>query len=132
VCHECAHTFFPGFSYQPRYRCSPMTAAVSDRELESLCDLAASELLLPERLFAPLARDNPLAITTVEYLADEFDASLIATATRLIKGRPEPSALLTFEFRQAPREIGTDAPPKLRLQTSVTSGPWPSFRRHTR
>ena len=29
ICHECGHTFFPGFALQPRYRCSPAARTFS-------------------------------------------------------------------------------------------------------
>ncbi len=55
VCHECGHTFFPGFQRRPRYRCSPGGSPTDHRQLrgqrqhargeqpqvEQLCDIAA-------------------------------------------------------------------------------------------
>lgn len=147
VCHECGHTFFPGFARQTRYRCTPgqvqppsLRASPSGlvspvdreaRELEQLCDLAASELLLPEALFAPDARASVFALSSVIALTDEYEASLEATARRFVLSQPEPSAFVVFRPAQKPSEYGSDAPAQLRVTAStISGGGWPFIPRH--
>src|SRR5687768_518731 len=36
ICHECAHTFFPGFSRRPQYRCAPGPRAAGRQDVEYL------------------------------------------------------------------------------------------------
>src|SRR5207249_909797 len=79
VCHEAAHTFFPGFTDQARFRCT------GPRDpLEKRCDLAATELLLPRRFFLHDLREASFDLDTVEELSDQYEASIEATALRLV------------------------------------------------
>ncbi len=78
VCHEVAHVALdipadhsaPSWSYSRR---SPGEIA---------CDIFAAELLLPYRLFKPRVDAADMGLTAVRELADEFEASLISTASR--------------------------------------------------
>ncbi len=45
----------------------------------------ATELLLPDFMFAPRARNRPITFQTVQELASEFKTSLTATAIRLVE-----------------------------------------------
>ena len=130
VCHECGHTFFPGYALQPQFRCAPTSTRGARDPIEGLCDIAASELLLPTKLFEPAGRQAGLSLPAIDELAEMFDASKLATAHRLINVQQRPAAVLTFATRQAPREAGTDAEPKLRLQSAALVHNWPFFRRH--
>ena len=144
VCHECAHTFFPGFQRNPQYRCDPhvgerlnavrrrkrTNGAASGRQhlyidVEQLCDVAASELLLPRRLFAADMLDFEFGLPQLEDLGARYGASLEATARRLVALHPEPIALVIFRVMQSPREYGTDVPERLRVASRLTSGDWP-------
>jgi hypothetical protein len=128
--HECGHTFFPGYASATQYRCSPTVRLSESPDLEALCDVASSELLLPRRLFVPDALGAPFGLPTIEHLAAAYEASLEATGHRLVNTWPEPTALLTLSRRQKPREAGTHAPPRLRLDQANTQGSWPYFLRH--
>lgn len=130
VCHECAHTFFPGFATQTRYRCSPAIRPAQNPDLEGLCDVAAGELLFPSRFFAPDVRAATFGLGDLEVLAGRYDASLEATGHHLVSSWPEPSVLMTFTVRQSPREVGSSAEPKLRLDTAHPEGGWPFFVKH--
>jgi hypothetical protein len=54
----------------------------------------AAELLLPERMFLPVARSLPLTLATVHSLAATFETSLTATAIRLIQVGPQPAMVV--------------------------------------
>jgi Zn-dependent peptidase ImmA (M78 family) len=56
----------------------------TDKEEELLCDIAASELLLPGSLVRPAARASGWCLETVLELSERFDASREATARRLV------------------------------------------------
>lgn len=127
VLHEAMHTFCPGFS-ETKFRCNPN---VAKGLVEELCDQGASELLLPRRFFLPELRDLGLTVDTLTELAPHYEASVEATGIRAVDLWPGPAALLVFRTRLKPSEAGTpDAEPKLRLDWSHTSGPWPFLRRH--
>lgn len=130
VCHECAHIFFPGYQLVPRYRCDPGDSRIDEVRLERLCDVGASELLLPRRLFEPAAYEAGFGLDSLENLAHAFNASLPATGRRLLDNVDAPAALLSFEPGLSARDRKTGAPPKLRLQYAITTGDWPYFRRN--
>lgn len=128
--HEITHTFFPGYSLQPQYRCAPSATPRDPLDVEALCDIGAAELLLPSRLLRPRVGERP-TLQLVEDLADEFDASLVATASRAAVLSTRPAAVLTLEVANKPSESGTTAEPQLRVQTAASHGPgWPFIPKH--
>lgn len=139
ICHECGHTFFPGFQRQTHFRCSPkpVHAAATNplrasdaQQLERLCDVAASELLLPRQMFTAEVRSSVFALSSVATLATRYEASLEATARRFIAAQTDATALVILQVVQKPREFGTLAPEKLRVTSSHVSGSWPFLLRH--
>lgn len=139
ICHESGHTFFPGYRRRPRFRCDPGLALParggdrgrqSDQELEQLCDLAASELLMPATFFFRDAQAAAFGLDDLEMLADIYGASLEATARRMVGRGGEPQALVVLRSMQAPAQRGTDAPAKLRVASAVTFGDWPFIPRY--
>jgi hypothetical protein len=54
----------------------------------------AAELLLPKRLFAPLARKLPATLASVRSLAKTFQTSITATAIRLVDIGEHPAAVV--------------------------------------
>ena len=129
IAHECAHTFFDGFALVPQFRCNPSTTPRRSDDLESLCDIAASELLLPSDLFLSAASLGDWSLEAIEHLSETSDASLQAAGNRLVSIAPHPAALLVAEIARAPRQALTEEP-VLRLVSTFTKGTWPYFRRH--
>ncbi len=82
--HEVGHTFF--IEHSPRLRArqsqSIGTSNSEDPEEERLCDVAATELLLPWRHFTDCLSERVLSVTTIIDLAFLFDASIRSTAIR--------------------------------------------------
>lgn len=103
------------------------------RREEYLCDHGAAELLLPRQEFLARSSDEPDMDSVVE-LAAAFDASLEATARRLVACGSRPAALVILEPRLKPAELrrmtqtalpGMDAPAfdaKLRVDYSFGVG----------
>lgn len=128
VCHECSHIFFPGFARRTQYRCQPGLAEVRDPDLEALCDIGASELLLPRRYFEEDIATREFGLQAVEELSGIYEASLEATAHRVVTLSRTPLALLILEVMNKPAETGRpDAEPKLRIRAARTNGDWPFF-----
>lgn len=130
TCHECGHTFFPGFERVPRYRCAPAVLTSKEQTLEALCDAAASALLLPDSLFRTACDAVPFGFDGLDCLGSEFGASLIAVAYRWLGCSSEPTAVLSFDYRPKPSDGATTTAPVLRLQSAAVSGQWPYFLRH--
>lgn len=93
VCHEVAHVVLgiaadhsaPSWSFSRR----PVG--------EIACDVFAAELLLPYRLFKPRVDAADLSFSAIGDLADEFDASLLATGSRFATFSREPCAFVVSE-----------------------------------
>lgn len=127
VLHEAIHTFCPGF-LQTQFRCNPNR---SGNRVETLCDIGASELLLPRRHFGPDLLAGRFDFDHVADLADRYEASLEATAIRAVDLWPGAASLLVFRRQTKPSEAGEpDAEPRLRLAWSHVSGAWPYLPRH--
>lgn len=129
VLHEVVHTFFPGYRHATQYRCTPKplrTSGVDD--IEVLCDIGASELLLPRRHCADLVAEASFDLDSVEDLAKACGASLEAAARRFVSLWPEPCLLVRMERMTKPRE--PDGVPKLRVSSALASGAWPFMPRY--
>jgi hypothetical protein len=93
VCHEVAHVALeigsdhsaPSWSYARR----PAG--------EIACDVFASELLLPYRLFKPRVDAADISLAGIDELADEFDASTISTGSRFATFSRELCAFVLSE-----------------------------------
>lgn len=122
-CHEIGHTLLPGFALTTQYRCTPGGAAKGgpDNALEQLCDLAAAEMLLPRSHALVDLVAGPFGLTTVEQVADDYEASLDATARRLIS--LSPGSMLMLDLRLAASQ--RDPQPQLRVHSTSHTGSWP-------
>ena len=78
ICHEVAHVVL-GVAAD---HSAPSWSFARRPPGEIACDVFAAELLLPYRLFKPRVDATDLGFEAVSRLADEFDASLISTASR--------------------------------------------------
>jgi hypothetical protein len=124
ILHEAGHTLLPGFSEKISYRCNgEMT------KTEALSDIAAAELLFPRNLFMADASHLGYDMEGVEGLATLYDASVEASARRLVELSGRIGAMLVFTVSNKPSELGTAhaSEPVLRLKYSFTCGNWPFF-----
>ncbi|MDF3140859.1 ImmA/IrrE family metallo-endopeptidase [Streptomyces sp. T21Q-yed] len=132
--HEIKHTFMPGFRSVPQYRCDPAApppeTSPRNASLEALCDVGAAELLFPRSWFSADLAGNEPTLDLIERLAIRYDASLEATARRLVTLYPEPALLVGFEPACKPTQ--PNAQPALRVQWAYTntSGSWPFVPKH--
>lgn len=127
VLHEAGHTLLPGFAESRQYRCD----GPKSRD-EELCDIAASELLLPRRFFAgDLSAARP-GLDGVEELAPVYRASIEASALRAVDLADEPAMLVVLRMAHKPAERGREdrCEPKLRLAWAHGQGDWPYMLRH--
>jgi IrrE N-terminal-like domain len=129
--HEGGHTFLPGFNRVPQFRCNPgQITGTSNPSVELLSDIAASELLFPRHHFIKELTGRP-TLDLVEELAERYQASIKATAIRVVSLSPVDARLvvLTMSHKPSQRAEGGHVP-ALRVQWSVGRGDWPYIPRH--
>ncbi len=88
IAHEIAHTFFPDCAEGVRNRAHRQPTIGDDWQLELLCNVAASELIMPIGSFRELSR-NRLEISRLMQLRKEYDVSteaILLRATKLASG----------------------------------------------
>lgn len=99
VAHELAHTAFPGFTTDRRYRIDEDLAgaafARNRSEEERLCDWGAGALLMPSELTWSYRADQGLR--AVEKLARDAKVSLEAAANRLVDQSRAAAVFLVLE-----------------------------------
>ena len=83
--HEFAHTLFPDFcKFLPHH--SSGKPKDPEKEFENLCDIAASEMLLPlENVNEDLARIPRVCLEEITRLSSRYAASIDATTLRLVE-----------------------------------------------
>ncbi len=96
VCHELGHVVL---GLPSNHKAEPWWSA--KRPLaEILCDVFAAELLLPRRLFEPLATEAPVGFAAIDNLAARFMASTTATGSRYAAASSTPCAFVLSQAGQ--------------------------------
>jgi hypothetical protein len=94
VCHELAHIALG----LPSEHNQGAWWSYAKRSLnEILCDVFAAELLLPYGLFKPLAERPAVCLSTIDRLAEQFEASRMATGSRFAAVVGIPCAFVLSE-----------------------------------
>jgi Zn-dependent peptidase ImmA (M78 family) len=129
--HEAGHTFLPGFDRTPRFRCEPGVAPKDSRSrFELLSDIAASELLFPRQEFMADLFGRP-EFDLAEALAQKYEASITATALRMVSLAPVESVFVELEWGIKPSQRGdASAEPALRVKWATPRGNWPFIPRY--
>ena len=113
LAHELVHTFFEGAETQIHRRARDRRAYDRTPEgqvLEKLCDLGASELLMPSPYFDTAAGESGFVAATAPRLAERFATSLEATALRLVRwNAPAACAVGFFEYALRPSAVDASA-----------------------
>lgn len=131
ILHECAHTWFEGFRLRPQYRCNPQSRPATTVDLEALCDRAASAMLLPTEPLRADIRAHGVSIGAITHLASRYQASLEATANRVVTIADDPVLFVVLEERTKPSERSNPhAPPRLRVRYARGNGRWPYVAPH--
>lgn len=96
VCHELAHTLFPDCFARERRRSAVEKA---EWEFENLCNIAASEFLFPHEEFSVDVRSGILQADAITQLASRYEASVDATARRVVNYCSTPACVVFAHFR---------------------------------
>jgi Zn-dependent peptidase ImmA (M78 family) len=86
IFHEFAHTLFPDYcEFRPQHQSSQKTAPNPVKKFERLCDLGASEMLMPlDDFTADFQNLKWLNVESVHMLRERYLASIDATIYRLL------------------------------------------------
>lgn len=104
--HELGHTLFKDFHLKVQCRKAfDRDWADPNDQIESLCDIAASEFLFPSPWFHDRVQDIELGAQTLSVLASDYQASREAMLRRLIEIRMEPLAIVFFSWKLKPVEL---------------------------
>lgn len=82
IAHEVAHTFFPDYRERVRYRSRHHEVRGDEGQLETLCNIAAAEILMPVGSLPPID-ETLLRIDKLIGLRKEFDVSMEALLIRV-------------------------------------------------
>ncbi|MBU2535623.1 MAG: ImmA/IrrE family metallo-endopeptidase [Chloroflexi bacterium] len=122
VAHEIGHLLFSELKLERyinsiEYRTFNPQAKARTREkaIERLCDIAATELLMPELIFKKYLANFGLSVNSVEPLAHIFKTSIQATAFRIAEVTNEPCLMLMWQ------PFPVNNPKGLRLKRCVSS-----------
>jgi Zn-dependent peptidase ImmA (M78 family)/O-acetyl-ADP-ribose deacetylase (regulator of RNase III) len=118
LAHEIAHTLFPDCAESIRNRTARHELAGDDWQLEMLCNIAASELLMPVSSLPTLPDELP-SIDRLMELRKMFDVSTEAILLRYARSTRQPC----FVFA-ASRAENTDRPGRYRIDYAVAAASW--------
>ncbi len=101
-------------------------------EVEFLCDIGASELLMPRAEFAAQMAERPFCLTTILGLAELFGASIEAATIRVMEQTTVPAAVVFCHLALKPSEQKKTTPrgkpsPKLRVRRAYCSPAFQGF-----
>ena len=136
IAHEISHTFFPNSITGARFRNICANESKEANELERLCDLGASELLMPISAFQSAAAEGRFSLSNVPSLMQRFGSSFEATAFRLASAHPgiAVAGLLRYRLRVGEeRQKRASSQAQLFLIDSqlASSDPQPKYRRQS-
>ena len=100
ICHEVAHTFFPGWEKREHTRSRRgLPPFDPSAQVERLCDTIAAELLMPTEHFLDSVRKTGFSVTGVEALSETYGASKEAVAIRMVESGLKSCAMAVLVYR---------------------------------
>ena len=135
IAHEISHAFFPNSFGGARFRTICESSSKEANELERLCDIGASELLMPLYEFQREAGGN-YSLSQVEKLCATFGSSFEATVFRLATAHPGIAAagLLRYRLRMGEERNATATKQRflfVREGGEADALPQPKYRRQS-
>jgi len=97
IAHEIGHTFFPDWKDKIRNRTTPVET--ESWELEFLCNIAASEILLPYAEFNNEANSVPLNLESILHIANKYKASVESVFLRFCEVVEKPCTIIIASFQ---------------------------------
>lgn len=131
IAHEIIHTLFPDYEEEIRSagalwrdEAAQVEEGSGAAELEHLCQVGASELLLPQFAFEPQLTSTGLSLHSVIRLSSIFDASVEATVRRAVEITTTASCAVFYlpHDRNSGRPIAQGYTPYAELRVSRAYG----------
>lgn len=103
----------------------------TDDSAETEANRYASDLLMPEFMFKPRAKDRPITFETVSFLKNVFRTSLTATAIRLVDQGSYPAMLVCSDAQrvcwpwrgvEVPRSLWPQTPGPMTFASELLQG----------
>jgi Zn-dependent peptidase ImmA (M78 family) len=132
--HEIIHTFFPNSRNGARFRSMTNPGSREGNELELLCHLGASELVMPIDEFRRQANGR-FGLVSVERLASYFGTSFEATVYRLATAHPglAVAGMPQYRFtREEDRRRAKVSNQRVLFANDTTLQPQPAERKYRR
>lgn len=105
--HEIAHSFFPNSHAGVQFRSTQAATSRRGRQLEMLCEYAASLLVMPDREFRAAVGRHGLGLDKVELIRAPFWTSFEATVYRMADSAGVAVAAVKFQYRLAKKDLDT-------------------------
>jgi len=122
IFHEIAHTIFPDCAQMIRNRGAHNASRRDDWQLETLCNLAAAEFLLPTGALGRISNLRP-SVDTVLELRERYEASAEAALLRIQRLTSEPAmAFSCHRDRESGRYIIEYAAPTASVDWRLRPG----------
>lgn len=122
IAHEIAHTFFPGYQDQRSAR-HQVGKFDPENEVEFLCDLAASQVVMPTPEFDLDVQNMGVSLKSLQELSKLYEVSLEATGIRMVTTDYYPCALIVLDYSHKPTEKDDIEASKYR-QSLFDDNPW--------
>lgn len=103
IAHEIVHTFFPGYQDVCHAR-HPSGTFDPEQEVEFLCDLGASEIVMPTPEFDLDVKSMGVSLNSLRKLSKRYEVSLEATAIRMMTTASSPCALIVLDYSHTSAE----------------------------
>lgn len=130
--HEIGHTLFPDYDRAVRCRKAIDRSWADENDLlETLCDVAASELMFPAPWFNQRIASMELSAASIAATALDYQGSRDATARRIVELHPLPMAAVFFSWKLKPTEKRVVASNKYQVRMfddTFYSSPSPMLR----
>jgi hypothetical protein len=95
--HELGHTFFYEAVPSIKYRTVSSWEPHHDPEEETLCNIAAAELLMPSAIFLDVASDYEQTPQSLQEISSVFETSLVSTSVQLLKTKAWNCPIILWE-----------------------------------
>jgi hypothetical protein len=105
VRHEISHTFFPDSYEIIQFRSKRKNLPNADQEVEMLCEIGASHLLMPEPFFSRDLIRVGLSFEGIGTLRQLYAASWEAVIRRAVSASAEPVVAVFLELKNKPSEL---------------------------
>ena len=97
--HELGHIVMAD-ERSPQFACRKPSQ--TNRALERCCDIIATEILMPRKLFCATADSQGWSLNAVRPLAERFCVSITAAAIRLLEFMEEPVLMTSWRVEESP------------------------------